>query len=317
MRTSHFTLILTLATVCLLLAPRAASAAEIVEWTPGKHSEKDKERAWFDNEHEDDFIWIALEELSGKRPAADASRSELAKATLALLNELPKYGERETKMLRPPVPFFVTEGYLSLGKATLPASRYMKYYTAGEHPEFFTDATALSDTAALYCYFSMYDAEWFGITRIPAYKAWLSCVALSYPPHWQKFKGMGQSALHERLVTPFQTKDEPWREIDNWITAYTRPELDGEPQVFVKPLVRNALVAELLDNAGLDFDPRYLKERAYSNSAPSLPGYDSRRASLLAALTLELSQEIYEQDGNTKQPLWLRDWFLERFNTLK
>ncbi len=317
MKTNQIMLLLALLGAWLGLGAVSARAEEIVQWSPKQHSEKEKEAAWFDNEHEDDFIWIALEELSGQRPAANASRSDLAAATLSLLNDLPKYGERQTAALRPPVPTWVTDGFARLGKATLPASRYMKYYTEGSHPEFFTDPTALSDTAALYTFFCMYDAEWFSVTRIPAYKAWLSTVALSYPTQWQKFKGLGQSGLHSRLVTPFQTKDEPWREIDNWITAYTRPELDGEPQVFVKPLVRNALVAELLDNAGLDYDHRYLKDLAYESSAPSLPGYDSRKATLLAALTLELSQEIYEAEPNTAQPLWLRDWFLERYNAVK
>lgn len=296
---------------------RSARAEDIVDWKPGEHPKSGKGSVIFRNEHDESFIWNALEELSGQRPAAKASRSELADAVLAELDKLPKYGQRSTANMQGPVPEWVTDAYSQLGTSTLPSSRYMKYYTSGQHPEFFGDDDLVRQTSGLYGFFCMYDAEWFSVARIPAYKAWLSALALTYTPHWAEFKGQGDKALHSRLVTPIQTKDEPWREIDNWITAFTRPELDGEPVVFVKPLVRSAMVAELLDNAGMEADPRFLEERAYTNSAPDLPGLDERQADLLAALTLELCQEIYEQDSTTRQPLWVRDWLLERYNALK
>jgi hypothetical protein len=266
------------------------------------------------NKHSYSFVWDALEELSGQRPAAAASRSELAALTLGYLDSLPKYGQRETASIKPPMPDWFLRGYSRFQPATVSKSRYINGVLDGSLAQD-------QDLAALYTFWCLYDAEWFNVSRQPDYKAWLSAVALSFPPDWidLRERGESESALHLRLTVPLQTKDEPYREIDNWIKAFTklnsdRENPDGEGGAFAKPKVRSGLVAELLDNAGMSADERLSEKNAYRQAPPGAVGLSDREFFLAAALSVEFFQEIYEANPRTKQTGWFRDYFVSAFN---
>jgi hypothetical protein len=265
------------------------------------------------NKHSYAFAWDALAELSGKAPAPDASRADLAALTLSYLDSLPKYGQRETASVKPPMPDWFLSGYSRFQPATVAKSRYINGVLDGSLPQ-------ETDLAALYTFWCLYDAEWFNVSRKPDYKAWLSAVALSFPPAWIDLRERGESdsALHQRLTVPLQTKDEPMREIDNWINAFTklnnnRGNPDGEGGAFAKPKVRSGLVAELLNNAGMSADQRLSEQNAYRLDPPGGSGLSDREFFLAAALSVEFFQEIYEQNPRTKQPLWFRDYFVSAF----
>lgn len=265
------------------------------------------------NKHDVSFAWDALEQLSGRRPGAGATRAQLAAATLAVLDSLPKYGQKSVARVEPPIPDWFLKGYRTFSPATVAKSRYLNAVLSGS-------LEANADTGALFAFWCAYDAEWFNAARNPAYKAWLSAVALSFPPRWLALRegGEGEAALKARLQTPLQTKDEPYREIGNWINAFTKLNDDrenpsGEGGAFIKPKVRSALVGELVQRGGLAYDARLTENPAYSEAAPQVPGLSDKQGFLLAALCTEFYQEIYEQAPGTKQPLWLRDYFLSCF----
>jgi hypothetical protein len=254
------------------------------------------------NEHSDDYAWDAIEELSGVRPAADASRSELATDVLGLLNDrLPQYGQKSTPQVRSAIPEWFIDGYTALQPASVARSRYLNGVIDGTY-------AADDDIAALYAIYSVYDAEWFSLSRHADHKAWLSAVMLTYPPQWQRLTPLTREQLHDTYVAPIQTKNESFLEIDNWIKKATAGE-----GAFSKPTVRSALVMELLERAGAESDDRFFEDAAYTGPAPAKLNLSDREFFLTAALTLEFFQEIYELDPQSKQPLHLRDYFVGVF----
>lgn len=258
-----------------------------------------------DVEHDDSFAYSALEQVSGERLPSGSTRGDFARSVLAELSTLTPYGEKQTANVRGAIPDWFLDGYRHFAPRSLAKSRYLDGVIAGRLP-------ADADTAAVYAFYSTYDAEWFSLARNPGFKAWLSAVLLTYPPQWLKLEGESEASLHARLVAPLQTPGEPYREIDNWIGAFTR--LEGP---FAKPKVRSALVAELLDRGGMDADRRFFEKRAFTAPAPGALGLDDQKFFLLAALTLEYFEEIYALDPATKQPLYFRDYFLSAYNGLK
>jgi hypothetical protein len=265
-------------------------------------------QVYFDQKHNDAWAADALKEVSGSAAPAGATPAQMAALVQAQLDKLPAYGEKGVAMVQPIAPWFL-DGYRRYNGGTVQRSRYFNGVLDGSlEPE--------ADIAALYAYWSLYDAEWFSLSRTPGFKAWLSAVALTYPPDWLRLQGESQGALHSRLVTPLQTKDEPYREIDNWISSFKRQDnVGGHGQLgaFIKPKVRDALVQELLASAGWESDPRFYEQPSYSGGAPQRVGLSDRQFFLLGALTLEYFQEIYAASPQTKQPLFFRDYFVEAF----
>ena len=256
-----------------------------------------EDMTYFDQEHDETYIWDVLEELSGHRPAAGATREQLAAATIDLLAELPAYGQKQTPAIEPAVPRWFMDGYLSFNPTSISHSRYLDAVWHGDY-------AVNPDIVALYTAWSTYDAEWFVLSRHADFKAWFTAMLLTFAPDWHRLSGEEEWALHNRLVVPLQTPDEPYREIDNWITNFTKVE--GS---FLKPKVRDALVQELLSEAGLETDIRYYDDAAYEGPTPGGLGLTDRQFYLLAALAVELHYEIYAQ-STQKEILHFRDYFL-------
>jgi hypothetical protein len=293
-------LLLTVFAFCLLAS--AAGAEDRVSWDPQNRPQGER---YFDTKHDESFAYQALQELSGQQPNPGSSRQEIARAVLTELSKLPRYGQKETANIKPPIPQWFLDGYSRFQPTTVARSRYLDGVLGGTFG-------ANADTGALYAFWCVYDAEWFSVSRQADYKAWLSTVMLTFPPQWVALKGESAQSLHARLVAPLQTKDEPLREIDNWIKAFTK-----EDSAFAKPKVRDALVDELLANGGLEADTRMFEDKAYSGPTPGSLSLSQHQFFLLAALTMEYYQEIYEQEPGTKQPLYFRDYFLGVFNSLR
>jgi hypothetical protein len=315
---------------CGTLAFAAEGDETLRETIIFKRTDSDAPRKYFDQDYDPDWAFDALAEL-GQRPAARASRTQLAAEVSKLLDAMPAYGQKQTaaggntmtewtasvfgdqagkgaSRVRGAIPDWFLDGYSRYRGGTLARSRYLDYVLDGTE-------TADADLAALYSNWSAYDAEWFSASRKPGFKAWLSAVILSDAPRWTELRQEGGVRLHDRLVTPRQTKDEPWREIDNWINNLTQPTADAGPSsAFLKPKVREALVQELLAAAGQESDDRFYAERAYKLE-PQVPylAKNEREFFLLAALTLEYFQELYAANPGTQQPLHFRDYFVENF----
>lgn len=294
--------LLIFALLALILAPAAARADDIVLWTP---SNNPAGRPIFDQEHDEDFAYQALNELSGVMLPRGSTRRDFAQAVQAELDQLPRYGQKETANIKPPIPQWFLDGYQHFQPTTVARSRYLDGVLAGSLP-------ADPDRAGLYAFWCVYDAEWFSLSRKADYKAWLSAVMLTYPPKWMELRRESATNLHARLVAPIQTRDEPFREIDNWINAFTK--LDD---AFAKPKVRDALVDELLAHGGLEADARMFEDTAYSGPTPGSLSLSQRQFFLLSALVLEYYQELYELSPDTRQLLYFRDYFLGVFNSLR
>lgn len=282
-----------------LLMFSTTTAAQQLTWE--RTERQTTGRFYFDQEHHEEYVRDALTELTGKTTRSDASRVEQAQITMELLNGLRTYGERQVGMIAPEIPEWFSEGYLAFNPATVSHSRYLDAAATGE-------LAMQADIATLYAFWCAYDAEWFNLSRNAAYKAWLSAVLLDYAPQWRALRGESAAQLHERLVAPLQTPDEPYREIDNWINAF----VDQEPAL-IKPKVRDALVQELIGRAGLESDDRFFDDTAYGGPLPADLGLSDREFYLLAALSLEFSSELYDMDPQTKQLLHFRDYFTSVF----
>lgn len=291
-------LFITTAAAWLLLATYVATAETPA--VPIKERPKvAAERMYFDMEHKYAYAWDALEQLTGRRPTASASRSDLAAATLEVLRGLPRYGEKETAQVRPAIPAWFTDGYRAFQPTMVAKSRYFNALDAGQYQPG-------ADYATLYSYYCMYDAEWFALAMHPDYKAWLGAVLLTYPPAWDALSGENAEALHAQLVAPLQTPDEQYREIDNWIKRFTD---EGTPMI--KPKAQDALVGELLHNAGMQVDERFLMDTGWNAAPPVTTGLDAKKWALLSALCLEFAPELYRLDPDSKQQLYVRDWLVQ------
>jgi len=118
----------------------------------------------FDQEHHEEYVTDAIKELTGKVPRPDATRAELAAIVLALLDQLPAYGQKEVAMVAPPIPGWVLNGYSQLNPTCVSHSRYLDGVLDGTQvPE--------EDLGALYGFWCVYDAEWFSLARHADYKA--------------------------------------------------------------------------------------------------------------------------------------------------
>jgi hypothetical protein len=288
-----------LAVALVVLALPTALPAQQIIWE--RQETTTEGMTYFDQEHHEEYVLEAIAELTGQQPPADSTRTELARVTLRLLEELPEYGQKEVAMLRPPIPEWFIEGYLALNPTSVSHSRYLDGIAAGE---IVPDA----EIGALYAFWCVYDAEWFSLSRHADHKAWLSAVLLDFPPQWLALRGEAEASLHQRLVLPLQTPDEPYREIDNWINNFTKHE-----EAFAKPKVRDALVQELSARGGLESDVRFFEDPAYGGPTPAGLGVSERHFYLLAALSLEFFQEIYELEPGTKQLGHFRDYFVSTF----
>ncbi len=296
-RTLHFSLLL-LITACALTAAAAAADPPAI---PIKVQPKvAAERMYFDMSHSYDYAWDALEQLTGHRPAPDATRADLAAATLDALSGLPQYGLKQAAQVQPVIPRWFTDGYNAFQPTMVAKSRYFNALAAGQ-------LEPRADYATLFSYYSVYDAEWFAVAMHPDYKAWLGAVLLTYPPAWDALSGESAQRLHDQLVVPLQTPDEPYREIDNWIKRFTDV---GTPMI--KPKVQDALVGELLHNAGMQVDERFLDAQGWDAAPPPAAGLRAMDWALLSALCLEFAPELYRQDPDGKQQLWVRDWLVQR-----
>jgi hypothetical protein len=290
-----------LATLSVILVFEATAVnAQQFEWE-GPLSPGYAGKPYFDQEHHDDYVLPAIGELTGSMPPASASRAELAQIVAGLLGDLPEYGQKEVAMVKPAIPEWFLSGYLSLNPTSVSHSRYLDSVAAHE-------MAANGEIGALYAFWCVYDAEWFSLSRHADYKAWLSAVLLQYPPKWQDLRGETSASLHDRLVAPLQTPDEPYREIDNWINNFT-----SNNEAFAKPKVRDALVQELVGQAGMEADTRFVMDAAYGGPTPDGLGLSVREFYLLAALSLEFFQELYELDPQDKQLLHFRDYFIDAY----
>lgn len=287
-------------TLVMMVIAATAANAQPFEWK-GPLSPGYPGQPYFDQQHHDEYVVPAIAELTGSTPPADSSRAELAQIVAGLLDDLPEYGQKEVAMVKPPIPEWFLNGYLKLNPTCVSHSRYLDAVNAGA-------LKPNADIGALYAFWCVYDAEWFAVSRHADYKAWLSAVLLDFPPQWQALRGESAASLHDRLVAPLQTPDEPYREIDNWINNF-----NSYSEAFAKPKVRDALVQELIGQAGMDADTRFVMDPAYGGPTPKGLGLSVREFYLLAALSLEFFQELYELDPQSKQLLHFRDYFIDAY----
>lgn len=291
-----------LITALLTLLSGLATAQDIVPWN-GPANLKPGDAAYFDQQHDESYAYTALELLNGTRLPDGSTREDFARAVLDELAKLRPYGQKQAAVLPAAIPDWLTEGYSRFQPSIVAKSRYLNGVLAGTlAPD--------ADLGALYAFFCVYDAEWFNVSRNGAYRAWLSSVLTTYPPAWRELRGESEWDMHNRLVAPLQTPDEPYREIDNWIGNFVK-----EPAAFAKPKVRDALIQELLWRGGMEADRRFIAAKAYDGDVPEL-GLGQEQFFLLAALSLEYAQEIYQLEPGNKQILHIRDYFLGRFRAL-
>lgn len=308
-----------LLSLLILAAPPVARADEIVDWnplTPGALAPGDTR--YFDMAYNEAWAREVLAELGGA-VAPGASRGDFARAVNAALTA--ELGTpRQVALADAPLPSWVLDGYRRFEPRTVARSRWMNDVHARLNGQTPVNAKVQveRDIVALYTYYCMYDAEWFNASRNGAFKAWLTALQLTYPGDWQRLNRESKQQLHDRLVAPLQTKDEAYREIDNWITA-----LKNNEGGFTKPLVRRALVEELLQRGGYnppgrdgkpkEMDPRLFEDPAYRAGAPAGLGLSDREFFLLAALCVEFSGELHLLGPQSSNLKVFADYFTTAF----
>lgn len=303
----------------------AAGDGSDIQWQPlTKQALGRGDTRYFDMAYNATWAGDALRQLGATPPGAGASRGDYAKAVWQVLQDKVPATNRTAALAEPPVPGWLLEGYNQFQPATVAKSRWMNDVFAGatNQPQVNPKVQPDADLAALYAYWCMYDAEWFNAARKPGYKAWLTAVQLTYPAAWQRLNREGKAALHARLVGPLQTKDEPYREIDNWATA-----LENNAGDFAKPLVRRSLVEELLQRGGLslagaDGKPRAIDQRlfadpAYKGAVPGGLGLSDQDFFVLAALSVEFSGELNQLQPDPPQLKPFAQYFIDAFKREK
>jgi hypothetical protein len=311
--------------VCCAAGPVAAHADEIVDWKPiTKGSLGPGDSRYFDMQYDGSWANEVLVSLGAASPGTSAPRGEYAQAVTKLLRSRISSMDRSVALAQPPVPGWLIEGYSAFQPRTVAKSRWMNDLLAGMNgqPQANPKVKADRDIAALYAYYCMYDAEWFNASRKASYKAWLTAVQLSYPAQWQRLNREDKTGLHDRLVVPLQTKDEPYREIDNWITA-----LKNNDGGFAKPLVRRSLVEELLQRGGYNppaadgkapvVDARLMEDPAYKGAVPSSLGLSDKEFFLLAALATEFAGELNMVEPDMPQLRPFAQYFIDAFEREK
>ena len=214
-----------LATVLLL--PATASAEGIHEHIGDTIAGTDLAAGqhYFDQEHDSAWVAVALASLLGDEVRMDLSNGEAMDLIKAELGELPDVLVMQDRMAEMPIPRWFTRGYSAKQPTKLARSRYLNGVIDGS-------LQMEPDIAALYAFWSCYDAERFVLSGDPGMRAWLGAAMLTYGDDWQRLNAESADQLHARLVQPLQTRDEQYREIDNWIKAFKSS--DG---VFLKPKV--------------------------------------------------------------------------------
>jgi hypothetical protein len=293
---------------CLLLATGLAQAEGIHEHIPqqNRDGELAEGQSYFDHEHHSDYVRPALEQLTGSTLREGISEQEIIALIRDELAALPQPAMQPSLQGELSIPKWFLDGYAGFQPSMLARSRYLNGVQKGS-------LQAQGDIAALYGFWSCYDAEWFVLSRNPATRAWLSAVLLSYPAEWQRLNRESSAELHARLVRPLQTKDEPYREIDNWIKAFKAS--DG---VFLKPKVRDVLVQEFVFQAGMESDERYYMEHAWDRvQVPAGLGLARADFMLMCALCLEFAPQLAADPACPGQLAWFRDFFIEESERLR
>lgn len=291
-----------------LLAPAAVNAEGIQDHIGDTIAGTDLApgQAMFDQEHHSDYVRPALEVLTGRSLPENMSNSEALALVREQLAALPQPAMQPSLQGELSIPRWFLDGYANFQPSMLSRSRYLNGVQKGS-------LQAQGDIAALYGFWSCYDAEWFVLSRNPAPRAWLSAVLLSYPAEWQRLDQETAEALHARLVTPLQTKDEAYREIDNWIKAFKAA--DG---VFLKPKVRDVLVQEFVFQAGIESDERYYMEHAWDRvQVPAGLGLERGDFMLMCALCLEFAPQLAADPACPEQLNWFRDFFIAQSSSLR
>ncbi|MEZ5336704.1 MAG: hypothetical protein R3F46_00435 [bacterium] len=300
MRTSAIRLLAALLAVCCLL-PAAARAEGIYDHISGTIAGSDLApgQPYFDQVHDASWVAPALERLSGQTLGSEISNGQAIALIQAELASLPEVAVKQNRMAELPIPQWFSQGYSTNQPTRLAKSRYMNGVLDGS-------LQMQPDIAALYGFWCCYDAEWFVLSSKPELRAWLGAVMLSYADDWQRLDSESAEALHARLVTPIQTKDEPYREIDNWIHAFK--STDG---VFLKPKVRDVLVQEFVHQSGMESDTRYFSEQGWDSfELPGPVGLEKDDFMLLTALVLEFAPQLAADPATPEQIGWVREFLI-------
>jgi hypothetical protein len=316
--------LLLLLTAVPLAEPARAGDGQDIQWNPLTQEALSRgDTRYFNMAYNAAWADAALRQLGVTPPPAGSSRGDYAAAVIKVLQDrIPD--SRQAARMPAPVPSWLIDGYLKFQPATVAKSRWMNDVIAGlsgrqqVNPKVRPDV----DIAALYTYWCMYDAEWFNAARKPAYKAWLTAIQLYYPADWQLVNMQDKAELHERLVVPLQTKDEPYREIDNWLNTLKTNNAD-----FAKPLVRRSLVEELLQRGGIalpgpggkpqPLDQRLFADPAYQGQVPAGLGLSDQDFFVLAALCTEFSSEINTLQPKLAQLAPFAQYFIDAFEREK
>jgi hypothetical protein len=202
-----FTLLGLLVSILTAGTVTSARASDIADWSPFTQQKLSPgDSRYFDMAYSESWAAEVLEELGGGMVTTKATRGEYAMRLRELLAE--QLGvTRSVALARPPVPQWLMDGYLVFQPRTVAGSRWMDDVNAWQgqlkqsNPKVRPDA----EIAALFSYYSMFDAEWFNASRNGAYKAWLTALQLSYPADWQRLNRESKAELEQRLVAPLRT----------------------------------------------------------------------------------------------------------------
>ncbi|MCB1221480.1 MAG: hypothetical protein H7A35_04580 [Planctomycetales bacterium] len=284
-----------------IMLPAAASAEGIYDHISGTIAGSDLApgQPYFDQKHDASWVAPALGRLSGQAMGDSVSNGEAIAMIQAQLASLPEVAVMQNKMAELPIPQWYLTGYRDNQPTKLAKSRYMNGVLDGS-------LEMEPDIAALYGFWCCYDAEWFVLSSDPELRAWLGAVMLSYADDWQRLDSESAESLHNRLVKPIQTKDEPYREIDNWIHAFK--STDG---VFLKPKVRDVLVQEFVYQSGMQSDERYFSQRGWDSfELPGPVGISKEDFMLMTALVLEFAPQLAADPATPQQIGWFREFLV-------
>ena len=208
-----------------IMLPAAASAEGIYDHISGTIAGSDLApgQPYFDQKHDASWVAPALGRLSGQAMGDSVSNGEAIAMIQAQLASLPEVAVMQNKMAELPIPQWYLTGYRDNQPTKLAKSRYMNGVLDGS-------LEMEPDIAALYGFWCCYDAEWFVLSSDPELRAWLGAVMLSYADDWQRLDSESAESLHNRLVKPIQTKDEPYREIDNWMPSRALMACSSSPR---------------------------------------------------------------------------------------
>ncbi|MCB1186640.1 hypothetical protein KDL29_05670 [bacterium] len=300
-RTTGKTMLPAMLLAVSIMLPAAASAEGIYDHISGTIAGSDLApgQPYFDQKHDASWVAPALERLSGQAIGDSVSNGEAIGMIQAQLSALPEVAVMSNMMAELPIPQWYLDGYRDNQPTRLAKSRYMNGVIDGS-------LKMEPDIAALYGFWCCYDAEWFVLSSDPELRAWLGAVMLTYADDWKRLDSESADELHNRLVKPLQTKDEPYREIDNWIHAFK--STDG---VFLKPKVRDVLVQEFIHQAGMQSDERYFSKQGWDSfELPGAVGISKSDFMLMTALVLEFAPQLAADPATPEQIGWFREFLI-------